>query len=74
MSRTEPHDHDHDQGGAAGVDWFRLLDALVWVSVAVIVILAAEWLFGEAIRARLRSRVVREAEQILRRPATAGTD
>lgn len=46
--------HSHDQG-AVESGWFRALDALVWVSVAVIVVLAAEWFVGVLIRERIAS-------------------
>ena len=45
-------EHEH-QDQAPGLDWFRVLDTLVWVSVAIIVCFAAEWLIGYLVRERI---------------------
>ncbi len=51
------HDHQHAAAGGpddgAGIDWFKALDVVVWVSVAVITILAAEWIVGYLAREAL---------------------
>jgi hypothetical protein len=45
------HAHDDDQG--ASFDWFQVLDVFVWVAVALIAGLAAEWLIGWLIREKM---------------------
>lgn len=57
-------DHDHI---VAGLDWWRLLDALVWVSVGILAILAIEWMFGKFVREKLAG----EAAKHLRAAAVA---
>lgn len=47
-----PHVGGPDDGRKA-VDWFTVLDALVWASVAVLVAVAAEWLVGWLVRERI---------------------
>ena len=69
---AEPVRARHTHGGpadGAGADWFKFLDVLVWVAVAAIVILGAEWLAGYLMREKLG----RQAERFLTR-ATAKPD
>ncbi len=52
MHKPAEHTHDdEDQDHVAA--WFRGLDIVVWVAVAVIAILALEWLGGYLVRERL---------------------
>jgi hypothetical protein len=47
------HTHAKKVGGpddGAGPDWFRVLDVVIWVSVAAIAVMGIEWLIGRAIR------------------------
>lgn len=60
MATTHTHD-DEDQDHVAA--WFRGLDIIVWAAVAVIVILALEWLGGYLVR----ERIARSATQYLAR-------
>lgn len=50
-------------------DWFRVLDVVVWVSVAVIVIMAVEWIGG----AIIRETIARQAQRFLRKSAGASS-
>ncbi len=48
--------HSHDATGGpddGAVDWFRYFDIVVWVSVGVIAVFAAEWLIGYVVRERI---------------------
>lgn len=48
--RTDAHEHEHEH---QAVNWFGVLDILVWAAVAVLVALAVEWLVGYVVRERL---------------------
>jgi hypothetical protein len=51
--------HDHQDQGDSPVDWFKALDMLVWVSVALIVAMAAEWLIGKLVREKISHQAER---------------
>lgn len=55
-------EHDHE----SSVDWFAVLDIVVWVAVAVIVGLAAEWLVGYFVR----EKIARGADRYLAKQST----
>lgn len=57
--------HQHEADGRKPFDWFTALDILVWVSVALILILGAEWAYGTFVR----ERISREAGRYLARAA-----
>jgi hypothetical protein len=58
-------DHTHDAGDEdQAAAWFRGLDIVVWFAVAVIVILAAEWLGGYLVRERLARSFRRYLDQL----------
>jgi hypothetical protein len=66
VSRT--HDEKAAGGaddGAPTVDWWQVLDIAVWVAVALIVAIAAEWLIGSLVR----ERIARGAQRYLRKEA-----
>lgn len=47
--------HAHDVGGphdGAGDGW-KVLDAIVWAAVVVVVVIGTEWLIGYLVRERL---------------------
>lgn len=67
---TTNHGHDHDGADDGAVDWFRLFDALVWVSVALIAALAAEWLIGYLVR----ERIARGADKYLAKVGAGKSD
>lgn len=76
MSDPKSHGHTHrskrEAGGpddGAGVDWFRVLDIAVWVSVAVIAVMGAEWLIGRVIRESLASGASRYLKKETDAPA-----
>lgn len=53
---TTGEQHSHDTPGATdggALDWFRILDILVWGAVAVVAILAIEWFAGVVVRERI---------------------
>jgi hypothetical protein len=57
-----PHEHgDEDQGVA--FNWFGVLDALVWASVALIVILGVEYFAGLFVRERISRGAARHLAQ-----------
>lgn len=53
--------HQHEGGERKPFDWFTALDILVWASVFLILILAAEWAYGTFVR----ERISREAGRYL---------
>jgi hypothetical protein len=53
-------DDNHDHGG---VDWFAVLDTVVWLAVGVVLIIGAEMLVGKVVR----ERIAAGAEKYLRR-------
>jgi hypothetical protein len=59
MSTPERHSHTKAKAGGpddgAGPDWFRVLDVVIWVSVAAIAVMGIEWLIGRAIRESIAS-------------------
>jgi multisubunit Na+/H+ antiporter MnhB subunit len=65
--KTPAKTHEHDE---PATDWFAVLDVVIWVAVGVIVLFAAEWLFGKVIRERLSH----EAQRFLRRQSPAVED
>lgn len=68
MSAARGHRHDDDgQGQGGGVDWFKTVDVIVWVAVAIIVCLGAEWLIGYLVR----EKIARGADKLLARVAAA---
>lgn len=71
MASTKGHDHKHG-GPDDGADeaWFRVLDIAVWVSVAVITVLAAEWLIGHYVRESIANGAARHLKKV----APAGHD
>lgn len=70
MTRHHDASGESDHGDVAGLDWWRLLDAAVWVSVGILGILAIEWMFGKFVREKLAG----EAAKHLRAAVTASDD
>jgi hypothetical protein len=65
--------HSHDATGGpddGAVDWFRYLDVLVWVSVALIAAIALEWLLGYIVR----EQITRGADRYRARVAAGKLD
>lgn len=62
---SKGHTHGGPDDGAEA-NWFKFLDVLVWVAVAAIVILGAEWLVGYITREKLG----RQAERFLAKAST----
>lgn len=52
--------------GADGhqLDWFHILDVIVWVAVGVIGILAAEWLLGKIVRDKIAAGASRYLQRV----------
>lgn len=64
------HDDATDHGPEQGaVDWWHVLDVLVWVSAGIIAVIATEWLAGRVIRERLAV----QASKYLKRTAETPT-
>lgn len=74
MSAARGHRHGREDQAAGGPDdgafnWFKVLDILVWVAVALIVALAAEWFTGLVVR----EKIARGADKMLAAAAAKKT-
>lgn len=58
--------HQHDEQRAP-FDWFSALDILVWASIVLILVLAAEWAYGTFVR----EKIAREAQRHIAKARTA---
>lgn len=61
--------HTHDD--VAEPNWFKAIDTIVWVSVAIIACLAAEWLVGYLARERLARGADKYLAKMAAKPATS---
>lgn len=64
--------HTHD--APEGADWMSYVDVAVWVAIAVVVILGAEYLFGFVVRERLAAQATKWNIKAAARPADAPID
>jgi len=62
---TAAGDHTHEGGPDDGAyDWFKILDIVVWVSVALITCMAVEWLIGVVVRERISRGAARHLAKV----------
>jgi len=54
-------EHAHEDQAPTGFDWFRVLDIAIWISVALIAVIAAEQFVGYLVR----ERIARGADKLL---------
>jgi hypothetical protein len=57
-------DHDRRDHDDRGVDWFAILDVLVWGAVVIIAVLALEWVAGFVVRERLAAQAQRHMARV----------
>lgn len=65
--RRKPATGGPDDG--AGFDWFAMLDVAVWAAVAVIGVLALEWLIGKVIRDNIAAGATKYLKKQAEEPA-----
>jgi hypothetical protein len=72
----ERGDHQHTPRKAAGgpndgggLDWFAAFDVAVWAAVAVIGILALEWLIGKVVRDSIANGAAKYLKKQAEEPA-----
>ena len=74
--RDDGHSHTSSRrkpvGGPAdgSLDWFAALDIAVWVSVAVIAVLALEWFIGKLVRENIAAGASRYLKKQTEEPAS----
>lgn len=62
-AKGRPHQHHADEG-EQGPDWFRALDIIVWVAVAVIAAVGIEWFVGYLTREKIAAGASRYLDRV----------
>lgn len=77
MAATKPaadHGHDHGHQGD-GFDWWKVLDAAVWVAVGLLVVTIVEMLVGRTLREKVAgAKLVQQASQFLAEQSPPAAD